>query len=66
MLKEDYPREMVERQRVLFPIYKEAKSLGFDAKFNVDKLFLDKKLITTDIRHELPPELRPEAINTHH
>ncbi len=63
-LKEDYTREMVERWRVLFHIYKEAKRLGFDAKFNVDKLFLDKKLITTNILDELLPELRPKAINT--
>jgi ribA/ribD-fused uncharacterized protein len=63
-LKEDYPREMVERRQVLLPIYKEAKRLKMNAKFNVDKLFVDGKEITLDNLQTLPIELSQETINS--
>ena len=63
-LKEDYPKEMVERRQVLLPIYKEAKHLKMNAKFNVDKLFVDGKEITLDNLQALPIELSQETINS--
>ena len=61
-LLEDYPLQIQNNRKQLWPIYKFAKgSTDFkEVSLNLDKLFINKKLFTTENLHELPPSLKPE------
>ena len=65
-LSEDYPAKILEERRVLYPIFKAAKTCdqftNTSLKFN--KLHIDGKVYTTKNLIELPQHLQPKSFAT--
>lgn len=60
-INEQFPREINERRKQLYPMYKEAKRQGKRATIIVDKLFVEGSRITPN--HKSKPELEPMETN---
>ena len=63
-LSEDFPREIADRRKTLFPILKKAKELGKNAFMVADKLHIDGSVYTVSNLHTLPPNLDPAHLAT--
>ena len=73
-LNEDFPKEINQRRKTLFPIMRAAKRQGKDAFLSVDKLHIVTKdsesvqnshlVVTVDSLNKLPEELDSKFINT--
>lgn len=50
-ITEQFPQEINERRNKLWPEFIEAKKAGKEAKFNIDKLIIDKKVISAPQDH---------------
>lgn len=72
LVVEDFPPEIAERRRLLYPIveaaykYKDPNnpSLRYNARIIVDRLIINDTSYTVDTLDQLPPALRPELIST--
>ncbi len=47
-INQQYPKEIVDRRRVLRPVYKEARAQGYQAKMRDDRLYINNKLYVAD------------------
>jgi ribA/ribD-fused uncharacterized protein len=63
-IQEDFPLEVTERRKALFPIMKLARSKGKFAVLRADKLVVDNTVYTTDALHKLPQDIDPAATAT--
>ena len=63
-LNEDFPKEIVDRRRVLRPVLKKAKALGMEAYLSVDPLTVNGNRYTANDLRKLPAELDPAKIAT--
>jgi ribA/ribD-fused uncharacterized protein len=71
-LSEDYPKEIIERRKVLLPILRVATNKGYNAYLLVDKLHIDieikneKKHLVIDHNslRDLPEDIDPEYATT--
>jgi ribA/ribD-fused uncharacterized protein len=63
-LNEDFPTEILNRRKALFPIMKKAKSLGKKAILKNDQLFIDSVRYTVNTLQNLPRELDPAELAT--
>ena len=63
-LREDFPTEIQNRRRILWPIMKKAQSMGKSAFLNVDALIIDGRRYTCKDINTLPPDLDPAKIAT--
>ncbi len=63
-MREDFPKEIVDRRRLLNPIVKKAKEEGMEAWLSVDRLILGGKSYTVDNLDTLPKPLQPEEVFT--
>jgi len=63
-LSEDFPPEVIERRRVLFPIMKEARKLEMRSYLTSDKLIIDDKSYTVKTLSSLPSDLDPAKLST--
>jgi ribA/ribD-fused uncharacterized protein len=65
-LSEDFPIEILNERKTLYPIFKAAKTSNAvkSALLKVDKLHIDNRIYTTKNLNELPNELRPENLAT--
>ena len=65
---EDFPAEVVNRQRRLIPVLCAAHKSPqkFKARLLIDKLLLNNKLYSTDDIDDIPEELRPCNLSTVH
>ena len=66
-ISEDYPSEILERRRLILPVYFKARELYPDSnpKVLTDKLSIGGKVYTADTIHSIPfPELAPEQVFT--
>ena len=63
---EDFPAEVVNRQRRLIPVLHAAHKnpQKFKARLLIDKLLLNNKLYSTDDLDDIPEELRPCNLST--
>ena len=61
-LMEDYPQEILQKRKTLYPALKAAQRSPEikNASLQVDKLILDGKVFTTNNMHELPRFLQPD------
>jgi ribA/ribD-fused uncharacterized protein len=58
---EDYPPQILQNRKQLWPIFKCAKSTeGIKASLKLDRLFINGKVFTVDNLHDLPVSLQPE------
>ena len=63
-LREDFPSEIVERRKTLYPVFKKAKELNKNAYMVADKLHIDGTVYTESNLHTLPAELDPATLST--
>lgn len=66
-VQEDFPIEIVERRRLLLPIFYKAKDLypQMNPKLQLDKIILGGKIYTQDNIHTIPhSELHPQSVFT--
>ena len=63
-INEDFPIEIVNRRKTLYPIMKKARSLNKLANINRDRLIIDGKSYTVKTLKQLPPELDPAKLAT--
>ena len=63
-LREDFPKEIVEKRRFLAPIARKARSEGSKARLSYDKLVIDSQVFTEDNVHALPESLQPAEVYT--
>ena len=65
-ISEDFPSEIVEERKVLYPIWKAAINCPTvkAAHLKVNKLQIDGKLFSTKNLKDLPPELQPAKFST--
>ena len=64
-IQDDRPREIMERRKLLLPIFFKALELypNFNPKFHGDKMSMGGKLYTTENIHTIQfPELQPERV----
>ena len=61
-LSEDYPAEIQQRRKKLFPILKAARQQRMKASLSVDKLMINDREYTVNTLHSLPPELHPDKV----
>lgn len=64
IMTEDYPKEYVDRRRILLPIMHRAKELGHQASVKQDKLIIDDKVYNTKTLNTLPTALQPSSVAT--
>ena len=64
ILREDYPAEIQDQRRILYPIFLEARKLNMQPKLSVDKLYIGNKTYTVDSLENLPSDLHPETTST--
>ena len=63
-ISEDYPKEIADRRRILYPIMKRARELEMNSFLSGDRLIIDKKPYTVDTIHSLENQLSPELVST--
>ena len=65
-MSQDFPAEINRERRILYPIFKKAKSTEAykTAQLKVNKLFINNKMFTCKNLSELPEVLRPENLAT--
>ena len=63
-IKEDFPKEIEDKRRILRPVLQKALSSGKEAFLNVDTLIIDKMRYTVNDLSKLPRDLHPENIAT--
>lgn len=67
-IKEDFPKEINERRKPLFPIMYAARNLGFNAYVVFDKLHISKadfhQVFDADSLDKLPREIDPKYVST--
>ena len=63
-MREDFPSEIVESRKTLFPILKKARDLKKEAFLVADKLTIDGTVYTMTNLHTLPPNLNPASVAT--
>jgi ribA/ribD-fused uncharacterized protein len=63
-MREDFPAEIIECRKTLYPVMKKAKELKKEAFLVADKLTIDGMVYTTSNLHTLPPTLDPAALAT--
>ena len=65
-LSEDFPIEVLNERKVLYPIYKAADNNKRykTVSLKVDKLHVDNKVYTSKNLHELPDDLKPAQLAT--
>lgn len=63
---EDYPAEIQNERKLLFPILKVLKTLDHveSASLKLDKLYINGKWYTSKTLHELPPNLKLQTLFT--
>ena len=63
---EDFPAEVVNRQRRLIPVHRAAHKIPQKCKalLLIDKLLLNNKLYSTDDLDDIPEEVRPCNLST--
>lgn len=59
---EDYPQEIEERRRKLYPIMKMAKAKKMEASLSYDKLIINSQVFKVDTLSRLPDGLKPADI----
>ncbi len=63
-VNQDFPKEIQERRKILWPIMMKAKEAKKDAFLNVNTLMVDNKAYNVQKIHTLPAELNPSKIAT--
>ena len=63
-LAEDFPVEIENKRRKLYPILKVAKKSGKKASIKVDRLIVDGHTYTSNTLQQLPKNLRPQYVST--
>ena len=63
-LQEDFPAEIEQRRRKLYPIYKEAKKTRNNIFLVADKLIIDGMRYTTENLENLPGDLQLKYLAT--
>ena len=63
-VSEDFPQEVLQKQKTLLPVASKARSLGMKAHVRGDTLLVDGKSYTIDTLSSLPPNLNPALIAT--
>jgi ribA/ribD-fused uncharacterized protein len=65
-LSEDYPVEIQNERKLLLPVLKVAKTVNSvkSVSLNLNRLYVDGKLYTTQTLHELPPDLKLQTLFT--
>ena len=61
---EDFPPEIIESRKTLYPILKKAKELKKEAFLVADKLTIEGTVYTVSNLHCLPPDLDPAGLAT--
>lgn len=60
VIKEDFPPEIVERRKILLPIFKSAREKKLRVKLSADNLFINNTLYTVSNLDQLPVDLQPK------
>ena len=65
-VSEDFPNDIINERRILYPIFKAAKNNTTikSAKLQVNKLYINNKEYTCKTLNELPSVLKPENLST--
>jgi hypothetical protein len=61
-IKEDFPPEVEDRRKTLYPVYKAARKQNQKVALIADKLYLDEKVFTVKNLESLPLHLQPSNL----
>ena len=58
-ISDDFPKEIEEKRKEMYPIYRHAQETGYNTQLKGDKLFVNGRVYTPETLQQLPPVLRP-------
>ena len=61
-ISDDFPKEIEEKRKEMYPIYRHAQETGYNTQLKGDKLFVNGRVYTPETLQQLPPVLRPELV----